>query len=296
MPYAALLALLLALPACAQSGKPPGTPDPRARRADSAVVRNAKPGLAADTSLTVRSVRVRIGQTPVELRITERPCPGGPTACWSAVSVHDDENTAVEAALAVIARRGGRLVEVRHTGARNLAFTAGGEAFTVDPNRIFTDAGRARTLAALSRDTPAARAAVAAFADTLRAVYGAPSVVVTLHNNTEGTYSSASYLPGGDEAREAADVHVAQGTDPDDFVFATTRALFDAAAASGVNAVLQDNAAMTDDGSLSVWAAQNGRPYLNVEAQHGHLAENVRMVEALPAWLGAAVGGPIGGP
>ena len=287
MHAAALAALLLALPACAQAGKPPGTPDPPARRADSAVVHDVEPGSAADTALTVRSVRVLIGETPVELRITEKACAAGPAACWSAVNVHDDEDTAVEAALDVLARRGGRLVEVRHAGTRNLAFTVGGEAFTVDPNRIFTDAGRARTLAALSRDTPATRAAVAAFADTLRAVYGAPAVVVTLHNNTEGTYSSASYLAGGDEAREADRVHVAPGTDADDFVFVTTRALFDAAAASGVNAVLQNNAAMTDDGSLSVWAAQNGRPYVNVEAQHGHLAENVRMVEALPAWLGA---------
>ncbi len=276
-----VLAVLLASPACAQSAKPPDDQSPRNRRADSVITR--PPLLDPDSAVTVRSVDVRLGETPVELRVTERPCAG---ACWSAVNVHDDEDTAVEAALAEIARRGGRLVEVKHGGTRLLDFRVGGEAFTIDPNRIFTPAGRARTLASLSRDTPAARAAVAAFADTLLAVYGTPGVVVALHNNTEANYSALSYQRGGSEANEAEEVRLALGADPDDFVFVTTRALFDAVAASGVNAILQNNETPTDDGSLSVWAAQNGRPYLNIEAQHGHLAENGRMVAALGAWVG----------
>ena len=163
----------------------------------------------------------------------------------------------------------------------------GGEAFAVDPNRIFTPAGRARTLAALSRDTPAARTAVAAFARDLLALVGTPATVVALHNNTDANYSAASYAPGGSDADEAADLFLAPGADPDDFVFVTTRPLFDAVRASGVTAILQDNAAATDDGSLSVWAAQNGRPYVNIEAQHGSGAANRRMIEALPVWLAA---------
>lgn len=284
--------LLLASSACAQPAKD-SVSDPRERRADSVVTRASVPDAEApgDSAVVVRSVGVRIGETPVEIRTTERACA---RTCWSALNVHDDENTATQAATAVIARRGGRLVELRHAGTRTLTFRLGGEAFTVDPNRIFTPAGRARTLASLSRDTPAARAAVAAFADTLLAVYslpwtrsgGTPSVVVTLHNNTENGYSSASYQTGGSEANEAEAVRLAPGADTDDFVFVTTRPLFDAVAASGVNAVLQNNETPTDDGSLSVWAAQNGLPYLNVEAQHGHLDQNTRMIELIPAWTG----------
>lgn len=283
----ALLVALVAAPACAQSvDKPDAVADPRQRRADSVISPAGAPAGAApaDTSVSVRTTGYTLGETEVAVRVTERLCLG---ACWAAIVVHDDEDTAVEAALDVIGRHGGRLVELRHTGTRNLTFRLGGATFTVDPNRIFTDAGRGRTLATLSRDTPAARAAVAALADTLLAVYGEPSVVVALHNNTEANYSAASYRPGGSEAREAAAVHLEPGADPDDFVFVTTRPLLDAVAASGVNAVLQNNDAATDDGSLSVWAAQNGRPYVNVEAQHGHLEANVRLVEALPDWLGA---------
>lgn len=45
--------------------------------------------------------------------------------------------------------------------------------------------------------------------------------------------------------------------------------------------MLQDNVQVTDDGSLSVRAARNGLPYVNVEAQHGHREQQVRMLEAL---------------
>jgi hypothetical protein len=154
---------------------------------------------------------------------------------------------------------------------------------------VFTDAGRARTLTALSRNTPEARAALEALADSVLAVYAEtdPAVVVTLHNNTDARYSARSYAAGGDYAADAEAVMIHDGSDPDDFFFVTDRALYDALVARGFNAVLQDNAAATDDGSLSVWAAQNGRPYVNVEAQHGHRGVQEEMIRALAEVLAA---------
>ncbi len=154
-----------------------------------------------------------------------------------------------------------------------------------DPNRIFTAAGLARTMEALSDGAPSAagRGAVEALAQHVltRTGLDQADVVVTLHNNTEANYSAASYQPGAQYAGDAAAVTVRPGSDADDFFFVTDRALYDALVARGFNAVLQDNAAATDDGSLSVWAAQNGRPYVNVEAQHGHRAEQQAMIRAL---------------
>jgi hypothetical protein len=106
-------------------------------------------------------------------------------------------------------------------------------------------------------------------------------VVVTLHNNTDNRYSAASYLEGAEYDSDAAAVTIRDGSDSDDFFFVTDRGLYDALVEGGYNAVLQDNDAATDDGSLSVWAAQNDRPYVNVEAQHGHRVEQARMIRAL---------------
>ena len=277
---------LLALPACAQ------TTDAPPARADSVVVPGAPEAdvsapLAGSVSTTALDVRLGGGVVAVRVHTAPIPdalgSPGFETFPLNALNLHDDESTSVEAALDVLRETGGRLVELVHTGERNVTFEAAGETYRADPNRMFTAAGRQRTLAALSSAAPEARAALEAFADSVLAVYSAvpPAVVITLHNNTDAHYSARSYASGGEYAAEAEAVAIQAGADPDDFFFVTDRALYDALAARGFNAVLQDNDAATDDGSLSVWAAQNGRPYVNVEAEHGHRAEQARMIRAL---------------
>lgn len=297
----ALAAAFLTASACAQtSDKPPATADDdRARRADSVISVPGAPEVdvpdpAAPDSVTTTIRSVRLGGGAVDVRVHTAPMtdalgsPGFETFPLNALNLHDDEGTSVEAALDVIRERGGRLVELVHTGDRNLSFEVGGEAFVADPNRMFTAPGRGRTLAALSRDTEGARAALGAFADAVLAVYAAapPAVVVTLHNNTDASYSARSYLPGAAYAGDAAAATVHDGTDPDDFFFVTDRALYEALVGRGFNAVLQANERATDDGSLSVWAAREGVPYVNVEAEHGHRAEQARMIGALLDVLG----------
>ena len=196
--------------------------------------------------------------------------------------LHDDENTAVEAGLEFLRNQGGRLVEVRAQGERRVAFSFDGREFSVDPNRVFTAAGARRTL-----DPEAGEGAVAVarlLGDALVGIYGADSTIITLHNNTPGQYSARSYLPGGRYASDAAQVHLVPHADPDDFFFVTDATLYSALAAGDFNVVLQDSSA-TDDGSLSVWAAQQGRAYVNVEAEHGHRAEQVRMLRYLAETL-----------
>ncbi|MDX1419376.1 MAG: hypothetical protein R3181_05365 [Rubricoccaceae bacterium] len=206
--------------------------------------------------------------------------------------LHDDENTASEAGLRFVTEYGGRLVELLAQGERHVAFAIGGRTYSVDPNRIFTDRGVRRTLGADSTDAGAV-ALVRLLGDVLVALYDPTGVVVTLHNNTPDNYSALSYVDGGVYAQDAEAVHLEPGEDPDDFFFVTDRALFEALAARGFNAVLQDNARVTDDGSLSVWAAKHRLPYVNVEAEHGHLDAQLRMLRALGEVLAerAAPGG-----
>ena len=275
-----VLCLAFAVSACAQpTGAPVGETEPSLRRADSAITRATPPPVAADTAAVVDHV-VPLGEGTVTVRVR---IDGRQPGLLHALNLHDDESTSVEAAAEVIARRGGRVVEVVHSGDRNVTFRVGGRSYEADPNRMFTEAGRARTLGSLSSNDPAAEAALEAFADSVLALYTAvrPDVVVTLHNNTPDNYSARSYEPGAQYASDAAAVTVHPGSDPDDFFFVTDRALYDALVGEGFNAVLQDNDAATDDGSLSVWAAREGVPYVNVEAQHGHRAEQAAMIDAL---------------
>ena len=195
-------------------------------------------------------------------------------------NMHDDENTAVEAGLQVIALRGGRLLELRHTGDRLVSFGIASADYRFDPNRIFTPVGIKKTLERYSQADGPAIEAVRAFADSLISDGGLQEarLIVTLHNNGEGGYSVESYLPGGEYEVDAEAVHIQQGRDPDDFFFVTQDQLFQLFKSAGLNVVLQKNSMVTDDGSLSVWAGHEEIPYVNVEAQHGHLAEQVVMI------------------
>ena len=305
----ALAAVLIAAPACAQ--KPDADPDPRDRRADSLVTRPAqKPAddapmdsagdiVAPPRNTTISDTfYVDVGDRPVGIaRHLVYNADRRADTFW-AINLHDDEGTSVEAALDVARRTGGTVIELVHTGDRNLSFANeiraypvdGGPhqtrryAYVVDPNRMFTPAGLRRSLEALSPGTAqGGDVLIQPLVDKLLFDSGLEDaeVVITLHNNTPDNYSAASYLPGERYASDAAAVTVHPGSDPDDFYFVTGRDLYDALVARGFNAVLQDNDQATDDGSLSVWAARNDRPYVNVEAQRGHLAEQITMMEAL---------------
>ncbi|QXD15577.1 hypothetical protein GQ464_001135 [Rhodocaloribacter litoris] len=221
---------------------------------------------------------VPVGAGAVEVVVTESGRPGR-----TFLSLHDDENTAVEAARAVIRRHGGRLVELRHTGERNITFTLGDTTYTFDPNRMFTPAGIEATLRRFGAFSPAAAAEVRRLAEAVlvRAGLDTLSLVVAVHNNTDENYSAASYLPGGSEDGNAVEVFIADGSDPDDFFFVTERGLFEVVRAAGFNVVLQDNARATDDGSLSVYCGRRGIPYVNVEAEYGHRDVQERMLAFL---------------
>lgn len=234
----------------------------------------------ADDATAVRSFAV--GDARIDVVTTTFPVAAEPVTV-AFVSVHDDEDTAVEAAGDVLRGRGGRLVELRHTGAREIAFTLGGTQHRLDPNRIFTPAGRRATLAKLSAWSQPADDVVAAFADELLSTLAVDDVdlVVALHNNTPDRYTAANYAPGGPLAADAARVSLRPGGDPDDFFFVTDANLFTPLADRGHSVILQNEATVTDDGSLSVWCGRMGIPYVNVEAEHGHRAEQAAMLRDL---------------
>jgi hypothetical protein len=203
------------------------------------------------------------------------------------VNLHQNEQTSVEAARALLREHPGRLIELRGQGTRVVTVRRGLAAHTADPNRIFTDAGLAATLGALGPDTTAARAAMLALRDALLALLPADDgrPIVALHN-TNPDYGIDDYGPGAAYAGDAARVHVGQPDTPQDFFLVTQPHLFDGLAQDGFNVVLQAEHAR-DDGSLSIWAARAGRAYVNVEAAHGHLEAQRRMLEAVVRRFGA---------
>ena len=168
-------------------------------------------------------IALKVGETTVKARVHQAP-----GEALRLVNVHDDEDTSVEAGLALIGEFGGRVVELVHRGTRLVQFHLGKQTYLIDPNRMFTDEGARRDLALHGPTSPEALKVVRAFAERyLEVVEPRPGeVLVALHNNSpDPSFSVLAYAKGGIYAHEAAKVHVARDKHPDDFFFVTEPAL-----------------------------------------------------------------------
>ena len=242
---------------------------------------------------------VMLGDTPIQL-LRQLGLPSSDAGSGlRLINLHENEATSVQAASAALAARSGELIALHGQGRRLVRFYIGWRPHAFDPNRIFTDAGLDRTLSRHGSSTPAARAAVRGLRDAVLGLL-APSEspehvpeaapvqpaacpeapVVALHNTRASSYSIASYQPGAALAGDAQRWVCPQPNHSNDFFLVTDGDWFDALAAHGFNVVLQAMQA-TDDGSLSVWFAQQGRPYINVEAGFDRLDAQTRMLEAV---------------
>jgi hypothetical protein len=219
----------------------------------------------------------KIGNTVVTAEVLQR---GKPVPTM--LNVHDDENTSVAAGQVIIEQTGGRLIALSHSGKRHVRFNLDGARYAFDPNRIFSDAGIRQTLAAEGQWSEPAQHAVKKFAAQYLEHFALDRepVILALHNTVDGTYSVRSYLPGAEHAAAAAKAHVCEQRSPFDFFYVTDPRFFDHLTQHNFNVILQDNAAVPDDGSLSVHFAQKGIPYLNIEAEMGHLNAQIDMVRA----------------
>jgi hypothetical protein len=223
----------------------------------------------------------RLGDT--EIHAVAHQCGDGLTL----LNVHDDEDTSVQAGIANIREYCGRVIELAHTSERLITFRLGGRKYAFDPNRIFTDAGIAETLKSQSEWSPEAQDEIRSFASAYLNTFSIARepVIVALHNTMEGPFSVESFLPGCYLGSNAAAVHVSCKRSKFDFFFVTDRGYFEYFKSLDFNVVLQDNKRVTDDGSLSVYCARHGIPYINVEAEVRHLANQVEMLKTLREML-----------
>lgn len=235
---------------------------------------------APHVEMTLHKVAFQIGETKIHAQ--SRQFGKGKLTM---VNVHDDEQESVDAAVTVLEKCGGRLVELTHSGERRVVFSLDENSYSFDPNRIFSKAGVRLTLRnEVNRDAKVpekAHRAVDEFAAQFIGYFKldkAPAFI-TLHNNGDGGLSIHTYEPGGDWAADTDVLHVSSTIDPDEFYFVTDRRIYEELKERNANVILQDNTIKRDDGSLSVFAGRHGIRYINVEAQPEHFQEQIRMIE-----------------
>jgi hypothetical protein len=196
------------------------------------------------------------------------------------LSIHDNEDTGVKAAFEYIRFSGGSIIDCQYGSARNFLFYHDDEEFQTDPNSIYTKTGIIKGLEKYGRADETVINQLQEISKTILSTYNSSDVgyFFTLHNNADGGFGIASYLEGYELEGYADSLHINFQMDNDDLILVTDLALFNRLKIEDVNVILQSHHA-PDDGSLSVYAMKNGIPYINVEVQHGHFEENLRLIE-----------------
>lgn len=197
------------------------------------------------------------------------------------IQLHDDENTAEEAAITFLKESGGTLLSIENSGRRYIHFSLNGRKHMFDPNRMFTQKGIQQNLGSFRCYTVAAAKSVAGFGNFLLGFISDTAVLIAVHNNTESKYSIYSYKTDKTLKQDAEAVHINPAQDGDDFLITTDTKIYKKAAERNLNAVLQKARVQNNDGSLSFYYGRRNRSYINVEAQSGHFAEQLQMLQTV---------------
>lgn len=201
------------------------------------------------------------------------------------LNVHEDEQTSIQALEILALENPINYCYFRHTGERRIEFSVNDSSYSIDPNRMFTEEGRKKTLVDGGYTSQAAERELQNFAEKFLRMLPKTEVMVALHNNSPNRYSIQSYMPDSSEAQNTGRLYINPEMDPDDFIYSTDSVLFNLFRDQGVNAILQDPSEFVDDGSLSVYCGIKKLRYVNIETEHGHLEKQLELLELLLSFL-----------
>lgn len=227
---------------------------------------------------SLKIIYYKLGNIQVPLKVQEY----GKKSKNVFISLHDDEYTSVEATKRLLEKTGGLLIEIENNEKRNIRFRLGNQYYSIDPNRMFSDAGISKSLTENGRNTRLASNEVRKFAERLlELIPEQPKMIVALHNNTHGQFSIQSYAKGSKRNIEAEKININEQHDEDDFFLTTDGDLYKYLASKNFNVVLQKKDDPVDDGSLSIYCGKQGLPYVNLETEHGKMDVYSEMMRVL---------------
>lgn len=201
------------------------------------------------------------------------------------ISVHEDEKTGIEALRVFSQRHEINYFFLKHNGERRIGCWNKSDTSSVDPNRIYSEKGVKATLEDGGKYTIKLSHGADNLADGVLKSIDTALWIIAVHNNTPDNYSILSYLPKGSEYDNMKKVFVNYNSDPDDFVYTTDQGLYEFLRNNHISVILQDNDQFIDDGSLSVYCGQHNRAYANIETEHGHILEQIDLLEMLTEYI-----------
>jgi hypothetical protein len=196
------------------------------------------------------------------------------------VALHENETTCIKAFHKQKSSTPFYLSQISHGNGRLIKFKHKTKYYFIDPNRIFTKNGIEQTLKKYNNKYPKeVYNLVKSFSDSLISkiiVKNKYNKIIAIHNNTDKGFSIFSFQ----NSKNKDKININNLSDPDDFFLVTTSVDFEILRKNKKNVVLQSINA-EDDGSLSVYCQKYKIPYINIEAQNGHLITQINMIETI---------------
>ncbi len=198
---------------------------------------------------------------------------------FALVSLHHNETTAIEAAQEFINEEGGVLVWLENDEKHNIEFEFLNKEYSIDPNKIFTQKGRAKNIkTGPYKNTLSVQ--VQHFADYLYNIIPFDKHVVGIHNYEAGERSIKSFKKRK-LARKVKSIFVNPARDVNNYFVTTDLEVFEALKQKKYNVVLQNQTIVRDDGSLGLVVTKSRRIYVDVIAEMGQTEEQKEMIAAL---------------
>ncbi len=194
------------------------------------------------------------------------------------LNLHENESTSIEALKIVADTIPIDYIYLKHGGERRVEFSNNDQQYSIDPNRIYTKVGTEATLNENDQLDEFGLVTSEFLAHRIFQKLQKGKSVISVHNNTPDEYSIFSYLPDSSEAGNTRQLFINEAADPDDFIYTTNLLVYQAAKRDSINVILQSDDNLIDDGSLSVYCGIQGILYVNIETEHGHLKEQIRLI------------------
>lgn len=227
---------------------------------------------------TEKTIFYKLGDKTIIIRVLQY----GEVKNIVCINLHSNETTSVQAAMSVLASKGGTLIKIENDNQRVINFGFRGIRYEFDPNRIFSRTGIEEALSEIGQINTAAIDEIEKFGQRiLMLIPENTSCIIALHNNTDEAYSIKSYMAYGERQSDAKAVYVDCSQDEDDLALTTDSRLYQIMADNNYNSIWQDNRKARRDGSLSIYCGERKHRYINIETQHGKVEQYQQMLVKL---------------
>jgi hypothetical protein len=200
-------------------------------------------------------------------------------ASYVLVSLHSNETSAIHTAMSFAENHNAIFYRLMNSERRNVEADLLDKKITFDPNCIFTTTGRKQNLKKNHCFDKPTDEQVYQLSRFIIRDMSDENAIVSVHSSDNN--SILDYKKGGKLHKETKAIFQGSSMDPGDFMLTTDENIFRALKSKGFNVVMQNKAKAKDDGSLGLFCARAGKPYVGIETKAGHNSEELSMLDAV---------------